>query len=159
MKRIILSTIMAAILCLPCFGKGITESDATQQKYTVDALFLHFSKEKKITHVKVGGIVMAFARVFSDTKGVKGVEVYSFEECDLSVKEKLNTAITNLKDNAYETLVSTTQNGEKTKVLIKIKEDYIHEIVVIAGGSDPALVRIKGKIKPDDVQNVVINNK
>ena len=159
MKRIFLTSILAAVLCLPCFGKGISENNSAQQKNTVEDLFKTFSKDKNITHVKVGGFVMTLARVFTDTKGVSGVEVYAFDECDAQVKAKLNTAINNLKDNAYETLVSTTQNGEKTKVLVKIKDNYINEIVVIAAGDDPALVRIKGKIKPDDIQNVVKNNK
>ena len=159
MKRIFLNAFLAAILCLPCFGKGMTEKNISQQKNTVEALFKNFSNEKNITHLKLGGFVMTLARVFTDTRGVTGVEVYSFDECDQPVKSKLNDAINNLKDSSYETLVSTTQDGERTKVLVKIKEDYINEIVVIAGGSEPALVRIKGKIRPEDVQEVVKNNK
>ena len=102
---------------------------------------------------------MTFARAFTDTKGVTGVEVFSFDECDSQVKSKLNAAIKNLKDSAYETLVSTTQDGENTKILVKIKDDYINEIVVITGGKDPAFVRVKGKIRPEDMQDVVKNNK
>ena len=155
MKKIIFITLATAVLFHPCFS----ENNNTLQQNTVDAMFNNFSKDKKVTHVKVGGFIMSLARTFTDTKGVTGVEVFSFEECDGQVKEKLNDAIKNLKDSSYETIVSTTQDGERTKVLIKIKDDYINEIVVIAGGSDPALVRIKGKIKLDDIQNVVANNK
>ena len=155
MKKIIFITLAAALLCRPCFS----EKHITLQQNTVDALFKNFATDKKVTHVKIGGFIMTLARTFTDTKGVTGVEVFSFEECDNQVKEKLNDAIKKLKDSSYETLVSTTQDGERTKVLVKIKDDYIHEIVVIAGGNDPALVRIKGKIKPDDIQSVVDNNK
>ena len=140
----------------PCFSK----ENIIHQQNTVETLFRSFSKEKNITHVKIGGVMMKFANVFSDTKGVAGVvEVYSFEECTNEVKDKLNGAIKTLKDNAYETLISTTQNGENTKVLVKIKDDFINEIVIIAGGDHPALVRIKGKIKPEDIQSVVDSNK
>jgi len=155
MKKIIFITVAAAIMCQPCLG----EKNITHQQNTVDALFTNFSKDKKVTHVKIGGFIMSLANAFTDTKGVTGVEVFSFDECDNSVKEKLNDAIKNLKDSSYETIVSTTQDGERTKVLVKIKDDYISEIVVIEGGSDPALVRIKGKIKPEDIQDVVDNNK
>jgi len=155
MKKIIFITFAAAVLCQPCFS----EKYITMQQNTVDALFSNFSKEKKVTHVKIGGFIMSLAKAFTDTKGVTGVEVFAFDECDLPVKEKLNNAIKNLKDSSYETIVSTTQDGERTKVLVKIKDDYIKEIVVIAGGNDPALVRIKGKIKPEDIQDVVENNK
>jgi len=159
MKRLFFITIATAMLFHPCFSKGIAENSKTQPQNSVDALFTNFSKEKNITHVKIDGLVMAFVRGFTDTKGVTGVEVFSFDECDETVKGKLNAAIKNLKDSAYETFISTTQSGENTKVLVKIKEDYINEIVVITGGKDPAFVRIKGKIKPDDLQSVVDNNK
>ena len=159
MKKCIFITLLTAILYQPCFSEGIASISKTQQQNTVDQLFRNFSKEKNITHVKIGGLIMTFARAFTDTKGVAGVEVFSFEECDAQVKAKLNAAIKSLKDNAYETLVSTTQDGENTKILVRVKDDYINEIVVIAGGKDPAFVRIKGKIKPEDMQDVVNNNK
>ena len=159
MKKIILIACVGAMMCQPCFSKGVTEKYETHQQNSVDALFKNFAKEKNVTHVKVGGFIMALARAFTDTKGVAGVEVFAFDECDQTVKDKLNDAIKNLKDNAYETLVSTTQNGERTKILVRIKGDFINEIIVIAGGNDPAIVRIKGKIKPEDMQNVVNNNK
>jgi hypothetical protein len=159
MKKLIFITLLAAILFQPGFSTGISERNKTQQHNTVDELFSNFSKEKNITHVRIGGLIMTFARAFTDTKGVSDVEVFSFEECDRQVKDKLNAAIKNLKDNAYETLVSSSQDGENTKVLLKIKGEYIHEIVVITGGNEPAFVRIKGKIKPEDINSVVENNK
>ena len=155
MKKGIFLTLLAVITFQPCFSK----ENIIQQKNTVEALFSSFSKEKNITHVKIDGVIMKFANVFSDTKGVTGVEVYSFEECNKEVKDKLNNAIKTLKDNTYETIVSSNQNGENTKILVKVKDDFINEIVVIAGGNDPALVRIKGKIKPEDIQSVVDSNK
>ena len=154
MKKIILMAVVAWLVCLPCFS----QENATAQKNTVEALFSNFSKEKNVTHVKLGGFIMALANKLEDTKGVTGIEVFAFDECDKQVKDRFNEAIEKLKDSSFEPFVSTTQNGEKTKVLLKIKDDFISEIVVIAGGDDPALVRIKGKIKPDDIQQVVKDN-
>ena len=159
MKKTIFLTLVAAIFNQTCFCARLTNPNDTQQRNTVDVLFKNFSKEKNVTHVKIGGLIMTFVRAFTDTKGVAGVEVFSFEDCDGKVKEKLNAAIKNLKDSTYETLISTTQDGENTKILVKVKGDFINEIVVIAGGDEPAFVRIKGKIKPDDIQDVVKNNK
>ena len=129
------------------------------QQNTVESLFANFSKMKNTTHVKLGGFIMSITNLFTDTKGVTNIEVFSFDECEQSVKDHLNDAIKNLKDDSYETLVSTTENGERTKVLIKIKDDFINEIIVVTGGNDPAFVRIKGKIKPDDVSSVIDKNK
>ena len=159
MKKIIFIAFVAVIISQGCFGKEYSGQSETSGKNTVEQIFNTFSKEKKTTHVSIGGFTMSLARLFTDTKGVSGVEVYSFDECEQSVKERFNEAIKNVKDGSFETLVSTTEDGERTKILVKIKDDCIIEIVVIAGGDDPALVRIKGKIKPDDVKSVIEKNK
>ena len=159
MRKVFFITLLAVIICQGSFSKENYLRTEENQKNTVEQLFSNFSKEKNTVHVKVGSFAMTFAKIFTDTKGVSGVEVYSFDECSNSVKERFNEAVKNLKDKSYETLVSTSENGERTKVLVKIKNDFISEIVVIAGGNDPALVRIKGKIKPDDVKSVIDNNK
>ena len=159
MKKGIFIAILVVIISQNCFSKENSIQKDSNKKNSVEQLFNSFSKEKHITHVSLGGFTMSLAKLFTDTKGVSGVEVYAFDECESSVKERLNDAIKNLKDNSYETLVSSNENGERTKVLVKIKDDFINEIVVIAGGDDPALVRIKGKIKPDDVNSVIDKNK
>jgi hypothetical protein len=159
MKKGIFVVLLTAGICQGCFSKKINQPIETDKNVSIEQLFTDFGKEKNTVHVKIGGFTMAFTRVFTKTKGVSGVEVYSLDECSREVKDKFNTAIKNLKDEAYETLVSTIENGERTKVLLKIKDDFISEIVVVAGGNDPALVRIKGKIKPDDVKNVIKNHK
>jgi len=155
MKKSIFTALLATVICLP----RLSEANTVQQQNAVDELFNSFSKEKNITHVKIGGLIMTFARAFTDTRGVTGVEIFSFEECDNQVKDKLNTAIRGLRDSNYETLVSTTQDGENTKILVKVNEDHINEIVIVTGGDDPAFVKIKGKIKPEDIQDVVKNKR
>jgi len=132
MKKGIFITLFAAVICQGCLGK-INSKKSETNKQTVEQLFSNFSKENNTTHVKIGGFTMSLARIFTDTKGVSGVEVYSFDECDNSVKDNFNAAIKNLKDDSYEALVSTSENGERTKILVKIKDDFINEIVVIAG--------------------------
>lgn len=159
MKKGILILCFTAIVCQYGFSKMCIEKTMSPKKYSVEQLFNDFSIEKNTVKVKIGGFAMTLARLFTDTKGVSGIEVFSFDECDLKVKEQFNAAIKNIKDDTYDTLISTNENGEQTKVLLKIKDDCIHEIVVIAGGDDPALIKIKGKIKPDDVESVVENNK
>ena len=159
MKKGIIIALVSVIISQGCFSKEYSGQTDENKKNTVEQLFNTFSKEKNTTHINLGGFTMALAKLFTDTKGVSGVEVYAFDECENSVKERFNDAVKNLKDNSYETLVSSNENGERTKVLVKIKDDCINEIVVIAGGDDPALVRIKGKIKPDDVKSVIEKNK
>ena len=159
MKKSIFIVLLTLLVCQSsyCVKNEITIKNSKKQ--TIEQLFNEFSKEKNTTHIKIGGFLMSFAKVFTDTKGVSGVEVFSFDECSKSVITDFNEAVKNIEDKSYETLFSTNENGEKTKILIKIKDDLINEIVVIAGGDRPALVRIKGKIKPDEIKNVIEKNK
>ena len=156
MKKSIFIALFTVIICQGSFCK---DNNSKAESYTVDQLFKAFSKEKHTIHVKIGKFAMTFVNAFSDTKGVNEVDVYSFDECENDVKDRFNDAIKNLKDKDYDTLVSTSEDGERTKVLVKIKNDVISEIVVLAGGSDPAFIRIKGKIKPEDVNSVVKSNR
>lgn len=155
MKKGIFIALLAVVICQGAF---CAEKAEKSQKTSVERLFKDFAKAEHTTHVKIGSFTMSLARVFTDTKGVSDIEVFAFEECNKQTKDELNAAIRNLKDNAYETLVSSTKNGERTKVLVKLKDDHINEIVVMTSGGSPALIRIKGKIKPDDVQSVLDNN-
>jgi len=135
-------------------------SPVMHSQKTVDQLFKEFAKEKGVDHVGIGKFTMKLAGLLTDVMGVDGVEVYSFDACEQSVKERLNKAITSLKDESYETMVSVNDEKDRTKILVKLKDETIREIVVLTtGGNDAALVRIKGKIKPSDFENVVNNNK
>ena len=126
---------------------------------SVDQLFKEFRTEKGVTHVGIGRFVMTFASLFTDVMGVTGIEVLSFEECNESVKERLSAAIASLKDKNYETMVSVNEETQRTKILVKIENESIRELIVLTTGDDAAIVRIKGKIRPSDIQNVINNNK
>jgi len=127
---------------------------------SIDQLFNEFSKEKGVTHVSIGKFAMTLVSLFEkDVKGVDGVEVFSFGDCRQSLKDKLNQAIASLKDENYETMISVNDDSERTKILVNVKDDTIRELVVLTTGDDPAIIRIKGKIKPSDVDAVIKNNK
>jgi len=149
MKKILWITLFVSVLSVNAFS---------QTEYTIDKLFSEFGVEKNIERVKINGFVMTFANFFSDTKGVTGIEACNFENCEDAVKQRFNEAIRQIKDNGYETMVSTSEGGAKTKILVKIKDDVIHELVVLKGGDDPTLVRIKGKIKREDIQKIANEN-
>jgi len=125
----------------------------------VDQLFKEFSKEKEVEHVAIGKFTMTLAGLFKDVMGVTGIEVFSFDECEQSVKDKLNRAIASLKDEDYEPLVSVNEDKERTKILMKLKDDSIREMVILTSGDSPAIIRIKGNIKPSDIEKIVKENK
>jgi hypothetical protein len=151
MRRNLFITLFITVLCINSFSQ-------TGKEYTIDRLFDEFKKEKNIEKVKINGFVMKFAGFFSDTKGVTSVEVCSLDGCEDVVKQRFGKAFKNIKDNSYETMLSNNEDGNRTKIMIRTDEDIIKEIVVLADGKDPTLIRIKGKIKADDIQSIVKDN-
>jgi uncharacterized protein with FMN-binding domain len=125
----------------------------------VDQLFKEFSKVNGVERVNIGNITFKFASLFTDVMGVSGVEVLSFDNCEQSVKDKLDREIASFKDGNYETLVSANEGKDRTKVLVKIKDESIKEILVLAMGESLAIIRIKGNIKPSDIDKVIKENK
>ena len=55
--------------------------------------------------------------------------------------------------------IGNITRDSRTKVLVKIKEDMIRELVIFTTGSDNALIRIKGKISPSDLDRVINEHK
>lgn len=121
----------------------------------VDDLFKEFARSENAVSINLGKFTMKCASLFTDTFGVDGVEVYAFDDCSHELKERLSRAVSKLKDKNYETMVSHNENGQKTRVLLRLNEDRIREIVVVTTGSSAALVRIKGNINPSDIERVV----
>ena len=113
---------------------------------SMDKLFNDFAKQKNVTHVTVGPFLMKISSLFTETMGVKSIEVLSFEECGNTVKDDLRAAIKKLE--------------LRTKVMVRIDKDIIRELVILTtDGGDDALIRIKGKIKPSDIEKVINDHK
>ena len=127
---------------------------------SMDKLFNDFAKQKNVTHVTVGPFLMKISSLFTETMGVKSIEVLSFEECGNTVKDDLRASIKKLKDPSYETVVNANEEGNRTKVMVRIDKDIIRELVILTtDGGDDALIRIKGKIKPSDIEKVINDHK
>ena len=58
----------------------------------------------------------------------------------------------------YETLLQAKEKGETVKLIAKMDEDTIHELIfVITGKEECVLTKMKGKIKKEDI-NAMIND-
>lgn len=125
---------------------------------TMNQLFDSFSKQDHVTKVTMGKFIMKLSSVFTETMGVDGIEVLDLDECGEKVKENFSNAIRDLKDPTFETMVTSNEKDSRTKVMIRIDKEMIRELVVLTTGKENALIRIKGKIKPSDIEKVVKNH-
>jgi hypothetical protein len=126
---------------------------------SVKQLFKEFAGVEGSTKMNIGRFAMTLSGWFTETMGVHGIEVISLDACDHRTKARFNTAVNKLKDPDYETMIQANSKGERVKIMVKIKNETIRELVIVSSGNDSALIRIKGKIKPSDVEKVVAQNK
>ena len=146
MKKILVIAIIALIAQLS-YG---------QQK--VEQLFNNFRTESDITSVNRDTIATKLA-LFKKSMGVEGIEILRFNDCEQNVKERLDTAIKNLKDPAYETMIKSNKNNSRTRILVKIEENKIRELVILTTGDDYALIRLKGNMDPRHMGEFINDHK
>jgi hypothetical protein len=120
----------------------------------VERLFRDFSELKDVSTVNVSGMSIKFAGMFTETMGVESIDVRDLGRCDTEIKERFVQAVASLKDVAFEPFINISENGKRTKVLMRIEDDVIREMIVVSTGDSPALVRIKGKISKSDIEKL-----
>ena len=67
--------------------------------------------------------------------------------------------ITQCDSDGYETVTSSNKENEIVRILMKIEKEKIREIVIISlEENEISLIRIKGKIDPNQMQNIIEDN-
>ncbi len=87
---------------------------------------------------------------------IKSIRTLDLEECSADVKRRFSTDVQKLEMNDYEPLVTSRDDGETVKIMMKTKDDVIRELVIICSDSnDCALVWLNCKVKKDEIQSLV----
>jgi hypothetical protein len=144
-------TVCVWILLLVC--------SAGMGQKSVEQLFGECAKLKGAEHVNIGKITIKLAGLFAETMGIESVNVLEFGNCDEETKERVRRSVGSFKDRAFDTVVNVSENGERTRVLVRIQDDMIRELVILTSDSSPAMVHIKGRIKASDVERLIKENK
>lgn len=149
MKQFIVISLLLLLSCQA--GRG----------QSLNRLFDDFARQEHVTRVKLGPMLMTLSSLFTETMGVRSIEALEFDECDSVVKKNLYEAIRNLKDPDFETMVTSNEEGSCTKIMVRIEKELIREVVILTADEEKhgALVRIKGKIKPSDIERVINDQK
>ena len=99
-----------------------------------------------------------FVAKYAEGLSISSVQVLSLDECSNDAKLRFNKLAERLNDDKYEVLLKANEKDEKTRIFARFQNEAIRELVIVTMGNEPALVRIKGKIRPEDVQNLVNSN-
>ena len=126
----------------------------------IEKLFKEFSDAPNVENVKLDKSMMALAKPFAkgdDLGGVKDIDslqVLDLSKCSSEIKDKFAEKVKTLNAEGYETLVRSNENGENVRVLVKMNNGDISELVVVTTGKEAALVKIKGKFNKSDISKL-----
>jgi hypothetical protein len=139
--------VMLALLlsgCLPAAGQN------------ADKLFKNFAKEKNVELVNIGRLALTFAKPFAqELKGIASIQILNLEPCASGIKQRFSDEVGKLKNDGYELLMKAKDDEDKyVQILIKSKKDEIRELLIVTTGDEAVAVRVTGKIKLSDIQNL-----
>ncbi len=117
-------------------------------------IFESLKKEPNAIKIKLGATAMFFARVFTDTYGVKSLEVVTLDECKEGYADDLTNTLDNNEFEDFERFVSVNEEGEDIRILTRLDDEYIREMVIFVLDSDVVAVRMAGKIDPSEVMKI-----
>lgn len=126
----------------------------------IEKLFKEFSDAPNVENVKLDKSMMTLAKSFAkgdDLGGVKDIDslqVLDLSKCSSEIKDKFAEKVKTLNAEGYETLVRSNENGENVRVLVKMNNEDISELVVVTTGKEAALVKIKGKFNKSDISKL-----
>ena len=146
---------MKRIICILVAILSITTISAQNR---VEDIIKTVRKEKGTDRVSIGGFMMTFAKLGGGARGVKSVEVISLDDCSVETKNQFRNSVRKIKDPDYETLVNANSDRDSVKILIKLDDQIVRDLVIISAGDDCALIRIKGNIKLEDIDSLVESN-
>jgi translation elongation factor EF-G len=124
---------------------------------SVEQLYRTFSKESNVEKVNLNELAMFMMRPFSnnDTESkITSISVLSLEDCSPEVKERFNKTALNFNDKDYELFVSSNEENEKVRIFLKFQKDFFREMVILSMGDEPAMVQLKGKISPSEIDKM-----
>ena len=149
MKKII-ATLALIIVCQGIFAQNI------------DTLFEKFSKEQQAESVSIPPFMMSLGKLFisdedlSIAKGIRSLRILDLEDCPTTVKERFSEQVNKLHLEGYEPMIQVNENGEKVRIFALPYKDSIKELLLVCSGKDDcALIQMKGKIKKEDIAQLV----
>ncbi|MDD3968726.1 MAG: DUF4252 domain-containing protein [Proteiniphilum sp.] len=128
-----------------------------QAQTTLNELYREFAGAEKVTKVNLNGLALMLAKPFMEKHSggkLTSIRVLSLEECPQEVKERFSRAALSFHDDQYELFLNTNDKDEKARIFVKIEDQLIREMVILTMGDDPALVHLKGKFNPSDIDQM-----
>lgn len=154
---------MKRILILFAFSISVLGSSAQ----SVEALFRQYKSEKNVEYIHLPRFVMSIVKMLTKTeqrdvkalKAISSIRALSLEECSPIVRQNFQKTLQTFHPSGYAPIIFSKEADETNYIYVKEKKGYIRELLILsADKQDGAIVHIKGRIKPEEVNTVVKQN-
>ena len=124
------------------------------EKTIIDEVFDKYAKIESASVVDINGFLLKFAAKHDDelkNLNLSGIKILTIE--DPEVNKDINfyqEIVPNLKLSEYKELMRVHEKDQQVIMLAKESNKKIEEFLIIVGGSDNTIVRIKGELNSKD---------
>ncbi|OUN74703.1 DUF4252 domain-containing protein [Barnesiella sp. An55] len=127
----------------------------------LDSLSASIARIPNAEKVNLNSFVLGLIKPFSsEMKGIKSMNILNAEDISQADYDRLKKQIAGCNDNSYETLVASNEDDEIVRILMKTEKGKIKEIIIFSLEKDEvSLLRIKGKIDPQQLNEIIENDK
>ncbi|WP_277070214.1 DUF4252 domain-containing protein [Prevotella corporis] len=130
---------------------------------TINDVFKKFKEMENVTYVNIPKSVVGMAlksagkdNVANWADKIDAIQVLSLEEASATTKQLFNAEVKKLDTSGYEDMIKVNSEGEKVRILTKGTEKIITSLIIFAiDEEDCSLVKIDGRIAPDEVNAIV----
>ena len=154
---------MKRILILFAFSISVLGASAQ----SVEALFRQYKSEKNVEYLHIPRFIMSMAKMLTKAeleeakalKAISSIRILSLEECSPIVRQNFQKTLQTFHPSGYTPIIFNKEADETNYIYVKEKKGYIRELLILsADKQDGAIVHIKGRISPDEVNTVVKQN-
>ena len=154
---------MKRILILFAFSISVLGTSAQN----VEALFRQYKSEKNVEYVHIPRFIISMAKMLTKAeqedvkalKAISSIRVLNLEECSPIVRQNFQKTLQTFQPTGFTSIIFNKESDETNYIYVKERKGYIRELLILsADKQDGAIVHIKGRIKPDEVNTVVKQN-
>ncbi len=127
----------------------------------VDAVFERYSDRDGYVTIRLDGNLLEFSGLFEEEYGDDGlsgeiteIRILARENRDNDRADNRNDLTDEVSTRGYEEFMSIREADSDFRVLVKSRGRTLSELLVLAGGRDNLIVRVKGNISKRDARRI-----
>jgi hypothetical protein len=129
---------------------------------SIDLLFDKYAGKEGFTTVTINGSLFKLAKLFDSDAGhddnmpagLSEIRILSQDDTTLKVGNFYDMVIKDIDLTAYEEFMRVKESDQDLRMLVKTDGNRFKEFLMISGGSDNAIIQIKGDLSFKDAKKM-----